>query len=303
MVMSTGNFPQDLRPGIRMWFGNAYKAYDTKYDKILDVKVPDDRAYEEDVMLAALGLPVLKTQGTSVTFDQGDQLFSTRFVHLQYGLGFVITEEMASDGIALKMGKVFAENLKLSMLRGREIFAHNVYINLFSSTLQDGMEGGDGVAPAASNHPTLAANFSNVPSTAAGLSEASIEQAVIDIQNYTDNRGIIIAVRPAKLIVPLALQFQAERILKSPLRAGTADNDINAVRNLAFIPEIVVSPYLTSNTNWFVKTDQPGMVFFNRKDIVLSEDNDFDTENMKTKGLMRMSAGMSDPRAIYGVNA
>ncbi len=300
--MSTGSFPQDLRPGIRMWFGDAYKAYDTKYDKILDVKIPEARNYEEDVMMGALGLPVLKTQGAAVEFDQGNQMFSTRMTHLQYGLGFIITEEMSEDGIALKTGKLFAENLKLNMLRGREIFAHNIYINLFSSTLQDGMEGGDGVAPAASNHPTLAANFSNVPSSAAALSEASIEQAVIDIQQFTDNRGIIIAVRPAKLIVPLNLQFTAERILKSPLQSASANNSINAVRNMGMIPEIVVSPYLTSTTNWFVKTDQPGLVFYNRKDITLSDDNDFDTENMKTKGLMRMSAGVSDPRAIYGVN-
>jgi len=301
-TMSTGSFPQDLRPGIRMWFGAAYKEYATMYDKLLDVKIPDDRAYEEDVMMSALGLAQIKTQGAQVQYDSGIQLYSTQYPHIQYGLGFVITQEMMDDGIALKHAQAFTENLKMNMLRTREIIAANVYNNAFSSSFL--MSGGDGVCLGSSAHPTAGANFSNVPTTAAQFSEAAVEQMVIDVMNYTDNRDQRIQVRPDKLIVGLNLQFQVERILKSILRAGTADNDINAVRNMGILPGgVVVDPFLTSTTNWHVRTDQPGLNYFNRKDITLSDDNEFDTENAKFKGLMRLSVGWSDPRAYYGVNA
>ena len=300
-TINTGNFPQDLRPGIRMWFGSAYKIYDTKYDKILDVKIPDDRAYEEDVMMSTLGLAQIKTQGAPVSYDSGNQLFSTRYSHIQYGLGFVITEEMMEDGIALKMGKEFSEAMKLSMLRSREIIASNVYVNAFTSTAL--MDGGDGVCLGSSAHLTPSGNFSNIPTSAASLSEASLEQMVIDVMNYKDNRGQIIAVKPDKLIIPIALQFTAHRILNSVLQNNTADNAINAIRDMGMLPGgVVVDPYLTSTTNWFVKTDEPGLNFFNRKDISMSDDNEFDTNNGKFKALMRLSVGWSDPRAFYGVN-
>jgi hypothetical protein len=301
-VINTGSFSQDLRPGIRMWFGNAYKIYDTKYDKILDVKVPDDRAYEEDVMMDNLGLAQTKTQGAPVQYDSANQMFSTRYDHIQYSLGFQITEEMVEDGVALKTAQIFTESLKLGMLRSREIICANIYSNAFNSA--NLMDGGDGVSLGNTAHPTPAGNFSNVPSSIASLSEASLEQMVIDVQNYKDNRGIIVAIKPDKLIIPIALQFTAHRILKSVLRSSSADNDINALRDMGMLPGgVIVDPYLTSTTNWYVKTDQPGLTMFNRKDITLSEDNDFDTNNMKVKGLMRLSAGWSDPRAGYFVNS
>jgi len=288
-----------------MWFGARYKIYDSKYDKILDVKIPEDRAYEEDVMISGVNVAVLKPQGAAVSYDAGNQLHSTRYVHLQYGNGFIITEEMLEDGIALKMGKLYAESLKDGMIRAREIFAANVYINGFTASYAGtGLEGTDTAAMCSSSHPSPAGNLSNVPTTAGSLSEATLEQAIIDIQNFKDNRGQLIACIPDKLIIPLNLQFTAERILKSPLRAGTADNDINAINNMGHFPGgIIVDPYLTSTTNWFVRTNLPGLKFMNRKDIQLSDDNDFDTNNMKVKGLMRISAGYSDWRAVYGVNA
>lgn len=301
-TMSTGFFPQDLRPGVRMWFGAAYKSWETKYDKLLDVKVPDDRAYEEDVMMSGLGLAQVKTQGAAVQYDAGIQLFSTRYEHVQYGLGFVVTEEMMEDGVALKHAQTFSENLKLNMLRTREIISANVFNNAFSSSAL--MQGGDGVSLGNNAHPTAAGNFSNVPTTAGSLAEATIEQMVIDVQNYTDNRGQRIMVVPQTLIIGLNLQFTAERILKSPLRSASADNDINASRQMGILPGgVVVDPFLTSSTNWHVRTDQPGLNFFNRKDITLSDDNEFDTENAKFKGLMRFSTGWSDPRAGYFVNS
>lgn len=301
--MSTGTFPQDLRPGIRMWFGQAYKVYNTKYDKLFDVKVPEDRAYEEDVMVSTLGLPQVKTQGAGVNYDSGNQMFSTRYNHIQYGLGFIITQEMMEDGIALKKAQIFTEALKLSMLRGREIVSANVYANAFSSSAL--MDGGDGVALGSNAHPTSAGNFSNVPVTPASLSEAALEQMVTDVMAYKDNRGQLISVVPDKLIIPVALQFTAHRILNSILRPTSADNDINAIRDMGMLPGgVVVNPYLSSSTtNWFVRTDQQGLNFFNRKDINLSDDNEFDTNNAKYKGLMRFSVGWSDPRAGYFVNA
>ena len=301
-LISTGSFPQDLRPGIRMWFGSAYKLYDTKYDKILDVKIPDDRAYEEDVMMNTFGLAQIKTQGAPVVCDTANQFFSTRYDHIQYGLGFVITQEMMDDGVALKMGQVFSEAMKQSMLRSREIISANVYVNGFSSSFL--MNGGDGVCLFSNAHPSAAGNLSNVPSSAASLSEAALEQAVIDIMGYKDNRGQLIMTKPDKLIVPLALQFTAARILDSVLQSNTANNNINALRDLGMLPGgVVVNPYLTSSSNWFIKTDEQGLNFFNRKDISLSDDNEFDTENGKFKALMRLSVGWSDWRAGYGVNA
>ncbi len=304
-VTSTGNFPQDLRPGINEWFGARYKIYDSKYDKILDVKIPEDRAYEEDVMMSGLNLATIKPQGSAVVYDAGNQMHSTRYVHLQYGNGFIITEEMLEDGLALKMGKIYSESLKDGMIRTREIFAALVYINAFTAAYTGtGLEGTDTAALGSASHPSPGGNLTNVPSVIASLSEASLEQAVIDIQNFKDNRGQLIMAIPDKLVLPLNLQFTAERILKSPLRSGTADNDINAIKNMALLPGgVIVDPYLTSTTNWFVRTNQPGLNFMNRKDIQLSNDNDFDTNNMKVKGLMRISAGFSDWRAVYAVNA
>lgn len=303
-IMNTGNFPQDLRPGIRMWFGAAYKMWDTKYDKMFDVKIPDDRAYEEDVMLSTLGLAQVKSQGAPVTYDSGNQLYTSRLTHIQYGLGFVLTEEMREDGVALKMAEEFSNATKLSMLRSREIISAAGYANGFSSNPGIDSGTGDGVNLFASTHPTPAGNQSNVPTTPATLSEASLEQMINDIRLFKDNRGQIIDCMPDKIIIPVQLQFTAERILKSVLRSGTNDNDVNAIRNMGYLPGgVLINPYLTSTTNWFVRTNQPGAVFFNRKDISMSDDNEFDTENLKMKALMRFSVGVTDWRSVYGVNA
>lgn len=301
-IINTGSAPQNLRPGIHEFFGTAYEMYATEYDKLFDIKVAEKKAYEEDVTISGLGLATVKPQGSAVEYDSGNQLFSTRYTHVQYGSGFQITEEAMDDGVAIKLAEVFAKSLKLSMLRTRETVSAGTYVNAFSSSFQ--MDGGDGVQLCSNAHPTVAGNQSNVPATIGALSEATIEQGIIDIQAYVDNRGQKIMVIPRSLIVPPALQFTAERILASPLRSGTNDNDINALRSLGMIPDGVhVNHYLTSTSNWFLRTNQDGLQFFNRKDITLSDDNVFDSENMKFKGLMRFSVGWSDFRAIYGVNA
>ena len=300
--MSTGAFPQDLRPGIRAKFGHAYKAYATIYDRILEVKVPEDRAYEEDVMESGLTLPQVKPQGSAVTYVAGQQLYSIRYPHIQYGLGFAITQEMMDDGVGEKKGMVYAAALKLNMLRGREIQAANVYANGFSTSTTT--EGGDGSAWFSSSHTTPAGNQTNIPATANTLAESSLEQAHIDIGSFKDNNNNLIFCRAEKLVVPLNLEFTATRILKNlTMRPGTADRDINAQVEMGMAPEIVVDPYLSSTTNWFIGTDQPGRIFWNRKDIILSDDNEFDTENAKFKGLMRFSVGVSDWHTGYGVQS
>lgn len=300
-LISTGSFPQALRPGIRQWFGDAYNMFETKYDKMFDVKIPDDRAYEEDALMTGMGFAPVKPQGSPVEYDASQQNFSVRYTHVTYGLGFVITMEMLEDGLALKDAKRFSEMLKYSLLRTREVVGANVFNNAFTSGYV--MDGGDGVILASSAHPTRAGNQSNVPVTPADLSEAALEQAIIDITNFTDDRGLRIMVQPEKLIIPVSLQFTAERILKSQLRSASADNDINAVKNMGLINDVLVNPYLTSQSAWFVKTDVPdGMIFFNRKDMEIDSDNDFDTENAKFKGIMRFSQGWSDFRGLYCVN-
>ncbi len=300
--MSTGIFPQDLRPGIRMWFGSEYKLYSTIYDKILDVSVPDSRAYVEDVAMSTLGLPQVKTEGAPVTYDSGNQLYSTRYRHVAYALGFNITQELMEDGDALKAGQKMASALKLNMLRAREIISAGVYYNGFSASTT--VEGQDGVALFSASHPTPAGNLTNVPTNPAALSEASIEQMVIDVALFKDNRGQIIHCLPKKIIVHPNNQFNARRVLGSVLRSGTADNDVNALKDMGMLSsdDVIVDPYLTSTTNWFVRTDQPGLNFFNRKDITLDDDNEFDTNNMKFKGIMRLSVGHSDFRSAYGIN-
>lgn len=298
--MTSGSFPQDLRPGIRDRFGNAYKLKPTIYDRILEVRQAEDRAYEEDVVSSYLGLPQVKTQGAPVAYDDGKQLYSVRYPHVVYALGFSITREMNDDLVAVKYGLEFAESLKQNMMRAREIQAANVYANGFSASTTT--EGGDGVAWFSASHPTPAGNQSNVPSVAATLAESSLEQAHIDIGSMKNNRGGLIAVQAQKLVIPLNLQFTATRICKNQDRPATTDRDINAMVEMGMAPEIVVDNYLSSATNWYIRTDQKGCYFNNRDDIQLTDDNEFDTENMKFKGRMRFSVGVTDWRSGYGVN-
>jgi hypothetical protein len=301
-IITTGLTPENLRPGIREAYGMAYQEKPTVYDKILEVLKPSDRAYEETFMMSSMGLPQVIEEGDDVKFQNGQQMYTTRLRHVQYGLGFIITQLAMEDGVAIDLGEAYSKALKMNMLRARDIIATQVYSNGFSTPTN--IEGGDGTALFNNAHPTVTGNQSNVPVTAATLSEATVEQAITDISLFKDNNGQIINCLPTKLIIHPNNKFTARRILGSPLRSGTADNDINAVRDLGDLSaeDVVVDPYLSSTTAYFFRTDQPGLVFYNRKDMVLSDDNDWDTENMKFKGLMRFSCGHEDWRAGYGVN-
>src|SRR3990167_2504517 len=298
-IMNTGSFPQDLRPGIKEWFGLKYKDWESFYDKIFEMRA-SSRNYEEDALVSSFGLVVEKPEGSAVSYDTANQGITPRYRHISYGLGFVITQEMMDDGIAMSNAEKFVKALKYSALLTKEVVAANILNRAFNSSYT--MSGGDGKEMCATDHPTRAGDQSNELTTAADLSEAALEQALIDIHNAKDDRGLKIAMRAKKLIIPVNLIFEAQRILKSPLRVSTADNDINALKSLNYIPDgVVASPYLTDTDSWFLLTDCPdGLVYYNRKDMVVDTDNDHDTNNMRTKVLYRCSFGHSDFRGIFG---
>lgn len=294
-VIVTGNFGKDLLPNINKWFGDAYANYETLYDKIFDVST-SDRNFEEDVIVGGLGLAKTIPEGSAVKYDTMGQGFVKRYVHDTYGTGFVITRQMVEDGKSDIVSRMESESLKKAMLDTREVVAANVLNRAFTATYA----GGDGKELCATDHPTLGPNLRNELSIAADFSEAAVEQAVIDLADFRDHRGLRIKVMAKKLIIPKELQFEAKRLLGSMGRVGTADNDLNTMLN--FFPEgVVVNPYLTSAKAWFIKTDVGyGLRFFNRRDMEITNDGDFDTDNAKFKATMRLSASWSDPRGVFG---
>lgn len=298
-ILSTGAFPQDLRPGIKAIFGDSYKDWDSKYDKIFEMRT-SDRNYEEDMLVPGFGLAVEKPEGNAVAYDSTQQGISPRYRHISYGLGFVLTQEMMEDGSALKNAMVWTKRLKYSALRSKEVVAANILNRAFTSTYT--MTGGDGKELCATDHPTQDGDHRNELTTAADLSEASLEQALIDIMDMEDNRGLKIALQAKQLIIPTAMYMDAQRFLKSDGRVATANNDLNAINSLNMIPKgILVNPYLTDSDAWFLTTDCPeGLIYYNRKDMVIDSDQDMDTNNMRTKLIYRCSFGWSDFKGIFG---
>jgi hypothetical protein len=256
------------------------------------------KAFEEDLGLSSFGLAVQKGEGQPITYDNERQGFVTRYQHLVYALGFIITQEMMDDDQYDVVGQRKAQSLAYSMRQTKEIFGANVYNRAFNGSFT----GGDGVSLINASHPLVAGGtFSNQIATAADLSEASLEQACIDIAGFTNDRGLLIAVRPKSLIIPRQQIFEAQRILKTDGRVGTDANDLNAIKTMGMIPEIVANHYLTDEDAWFIRTDVPhGMKWFERKADSFDMDNDFDTSNAKFKASMRFSAGWTDPRGLYG---
>lgn len=295
-IINTGNFPKALWPGVKKWYGNAYNDYPTQYDKLFD-KSTSDKAWEEIVGWSGLGLAQVKAEGAPITYDSEQQGFTTRIQHVNYALGFVITQEMMEDDQYMLVGARRSKALARSMRITKEINGANLYNRAYSSSYK----GADGVSMINASHPTIVGGtFSNQIATAADISEASLEQAVIDIQGFTDDRGILIAVKPKSLIIPRQLVFEAQRILKSDGRPGTDNNDPNVLKMLGFIPELVVNQFLTDTDAWFIRTDVEGLHYFERKADAFAQDNDFDTENAKFKATGRYSFAWSDPRTIYG---
>lgn len=304
MAINSGSFAKALWPGVNKWYGDEYADHKTEYTDLFDTST-SRKAFEEDMSLSGFGLASVKTEGGSVSYDTAQQGFLTRYTHVTYGLGFVITREMVEDDLYDVMGKKRASALARSMRLTKEVVAANVYNRAFNTSYT----GGDGstliacAAGGSANHANVAGGtWTNGPSTAADLSEASLEQACIDLMKYTDDRGLKIAVMPQKLIIPVDLVFEADRILNTPLRVGTADNDINALKNMGKFPGgIVVNHYLTDTNAFFIRTNvKDGLRHFERRADDFTMDNDFDTDNAKYKATGRYSFGWSDPRAIYG---
>jgi len=294
-VITSGSFAKALWPGVNAWYGKSYNDYPTEWDKLFE-KNTSKKAYEEDVGLSSLGLAAIKAEGAAVTYDSERQGFTTRYNHVVYALGFIITREIFEDDQYDVVGKKKANALARSMRQTKEIVGANVYNRAFTA----GYTGGDGVVLLSASHVNVAGGtYSNLLS--ADLSEAALEQATIDIEGFTDDRGLIIAAKPKQLIIPRQLRFEAHRILKSDGRTGTDLNDPNALKDMGLYGSIDVNHYLTDPDAWFIRTDVPdGMKYFERRGDQFEMDNDFDTENAKFKATARYSFGWSDPRGLYG---
>ena len=298
MAISRQQLSKELEPGLNALFGLEYKNYENQHTEIYDIE-NSDRAFEEEVMLSGFANAAVKAEGAAVTFDNANESFTSRFTHETVALAFAITEEAIEDNLYDRIATRYTKALARSMAQTKQIKAANVLNNGFDSSFP----GGDGKELFATDHPTQSAGtLANELSTSADLSETSLEQAMIDIAAFKDERGFKIAARGLKLIIPSELQFTAERILRSPARVGTADNDLNALSSKGMLPQgYVVNNYLTDTDAFFIKTDVPnGMKMFNRANLKTAMEGDFDTGNVRYKARERYSFGFSDWRGMFG---
>jgi len=275
-----------------------YNRYENEHAEIFATET-SDRAFEEEVMLSGFGSAPVKSEGAGVTFDQATESFTARYTHETIAMAFAITEEAIEDNLYDRLAGRYTRALARSMANTKQVKAANVLNNAFNSSFT----GGDGVELCSTAHPLAnGGTLANELATAADLSETSLEQSLIDIAAFVDERGLKIAMQGVKLIIPKELQFTAERILKSPQRVGTADNDINAMANMGMIPQgYRVNHYLTDTDAFFIMTDAPnGMKMFVRSPIKTAIEGDFDTGNVRFKARERYSFGFSDPRGIFG---
>jgi len=297
MAISRSQLVKELEPGLNALFGLEYKRYENEHEEIFD-KETSERAFEEEVMLSGFGNAAVKAEGSGVSYDTAQETFTARYTHNTIALAFAITEEAIEDNLYDRLASRYTKALARSMANTKQIYAANVINNGFSTTYP----GGDNSPLFSTTHATIAGTFSNTLATQADLNETSLEQALIDIANLTDERGLKIAALGQKLIIPTNLQFTADRLMKSAGRVGTSDNDINAIRNMGMVPQgYVVNHFLTDTNGWYVKTDVPnGMKYFERSPIRTSMEGDFETGNVRYKARERYSFGWSDPRGIYG---
>jgi hypothetical protein len=288
---------KELEPGLNALFGLEYKRYENQHAEIFETE-NSDRAFEEEVMLSGFGNAQVKAEGQGVSFDDAQETFTARYTHETIALAFAITEEAVEDNLYDRLASRYTKALARSMSNTKQVKAANVLNNAFDNTYK----GGDGKELCATDHPILAGSFKNELTTSADLNETSLEQALIDIAAMVDERGLKIAAKGNKMIIPSALQFTAERLMKSAGRVGTADNDINAVKSMGMVPQgYVVNNFLTDTDAWFIRTDVPnGMKMFVRAPIKTAMEGDFDTGNVRYKARERYSFGWSDPRGIFG---
>jgi hypothetical protein len=297
MAISRSQLVQELEPGLNALFGLEYKNYENEHAEIYAIET-SDRAFEEEVMLSGFDSAPVKTEGAGVDYDQAQEVYTARYTHETIALAFALTEEAVEDNLYASLAARYTKALARSMANTKQIKAAAILNGAFTTSI-----GGDGKPLCADDHPTLSGPvLKNELSTPADLSETSLEQALIDISAFTDERGLKIAVQGVKLIIPKELQFTADRIMKSTLRVGTADNDINALKNMGMIPQgYRVNHYLTDPEAFFILTDAPnGMKMFQRVSMKTGFEGDFNTGNTRYKARERYSFGFSDPRGIFG---
>ena len=298
MAISRAQLVKELEPGLNALFGMEYARYEGEHAEIFDTE-SSDRAFEEEVMLVGFGNAPTKTEGAGVDFDDANEAYTARYSHETVALAFALTEEAIEDNLYDRLGARYTKALARSMAHTKQVKAAAVLNNAFNSSFT----GGDGVELCSLAHPLGAGGtFANEPSTAADLNETSLENALIDISTFVDERNMIIALRGAKMIIPPQLQFIADRLLESTLRPGSADNDVNAVKNMGMVPEgYTVNHFLTDPDAFFIKTDAPnGFKHFERSPMRTNMEADFDTGNMRFKARERYSFGFSDPRCVFG---
>ena len=296
MAISRGQLVKELEPGLNALFGLEYKNYADEHAEIFDVE-NSDRAFEEEVMLSGFANASVKPEGSSVNYDAAQETFTSRYTHETLALAFSITEEAIEDNLYDRLASRYTKALARSMANTKQVKAANVLNNAFGTA-----NGGDGKELCATDHPIVAGTVRNELTVAADLNETSLEQSLIDIAAMTDERGLKIAARGMKMIIPSELQFTADRLMKSEGQTGTANNDINAIKNMGMIPQgYVVNHYLTAAKKWFIKTDVPnGLKHFVRSPIKTTMEGDFDTGNVRYKARERYVFGFSDPRGIFG---
>ena len=297
-VITSSSFAKALFPGVSTWYGKSYDEFPTEHTDLFET-YKSSRSYEEEVGVTSFGLAKIKPEGQAIQYDDESQAFITRYSHTVYALGFIITREIYEDDLYEVVGQRRAQGLAFSMRQTKEVVGANVYNRAFNSSYT----GGDGVSLVNSAHPNFAGGTqSNTLAVAADLSEASLEQACIDVQKWTNDRGLRISVVPTSLHIPVELMFEAERILMSPYRVGTANNDINALYAMGKFPGgVKVNHYFTDDDAWFLRTNvQEGMKHYERRGAEFTIDNDFDTENAKYKASERYSFGWTDWRGVYG---
>ena len=298
MAISRAQLAKELEPGLNALFGIEYDRYEAEHAEIYDTE-SSDRAFEEEVMLVGFGNAQTKAEGAGVNFDNASEAYTARYTHETIALAFALTEEAMEDNLYDRLGARYTRALARSMAHTKQVKAAATLNNAFNSAFS----GGDGKELCATDHPLAGGGtFRNEPSTAADLNETSLENALIDISTFVDERNMIIALRGMKLIIPPQLQFVADRLLESTLRVGTADNDVNAIRNMGMLPEgYTINHFLTDPDAFFIKTDAPnGFKHFDRTPLSTNMEADFDSGNMRFKARERYSFGYSDPRAVFG---
>ena len=297
MAISRAQLAKELEPGLNALFGMEYDRYEGQHAEIYTTE-SSDRAFEEEVMLSGFGAAPTKAEGAAISFDDANEAYTARYNHETLALAFSITEEAIEDNLYDRLGSRYTKALARSMAHSKQVKAAAVLNNAFTAGAS---AGGDGVALCASNHPlTNGGTLDNV--SAADLNETSLEDALINIAGFVDERGLKVALRGVKMIIPRQLQFVAQRILNTELRVGTSDNDINAVKSMGMLPGgYAVNDFLTDPDAFYVLTDAPrGFIHFERTPLSTNMEADFDTGNMRFKARERYSFGFSDPRCVFG---